>query len=188
MNDTILEAVELIALAMNAPTGEGIDVADREWTIDEMVTLRDRLGQMRKAIDKVNLALAERFAESVPVGYSTVVEGGFVARVTETTRKPFWIDGSGLAFVEWLRSQPADIVAGFVSTTDRDGGTRRPRLAGLPKVAQDTFIDWDETTAKPSLAVFPIDQAKAKWLERLDVGDVARWNKGRIDYRDGGDA
>ena len=182
MNDTILEAVELIALAMNAPTGEGIDVADREWTIDEMVTLRDRLGQMRKAIDKVNLAIAERFAESVPVGYSTVVEGGFVARVTETTRKPFWIDGSGLAFVEWLRSQPADIVAGFVSTTDRDGGTRRPRLAGLPQVAQDTFIDWDESTANPSLAVFPIGQAKAKWLERLDVGDVARWNKGQIEY------
>jgi hypothetical protein len=176
------EANALVDLARSLTPPDTLDLSDRTWTIDEMVTLRNRLGSMRKAIDKVNLAIADRFAESVPVGYSTVVEGGFVARVTETTRKPFWIDGSGLAFVEWLRLQPADIVAGFVSTTDRDGGTRRPRLAGLPQVAQDTFIDWDESTANPSLAVFPIGQAKAKWLTRLNVGDVARWDHGRIDY------
>jgi hypothetical protein len=181
---------DLIDLALKLlPEDEGLDFSDQPWDAEDMVDIRDRLGQARKAIDKVGLAIADKFAREVaPVGYSTVVAGGFAATVTETTRKPFWIDKTGEGCATWLQGESVEVVAKLISTESRDG-TRRPRLAGLPQVAKDTFIDWIPESANPTLKVYPVEQG-AQWLARLRVGEVGRYARSapnRIEYLEGTD-
>ncbi len=172
----IYELIEL-ALYLN-PEGEGLDFSERNWSVEKMIEIKNRLGQMRKAIDVVGLAVAERFVESIPIGYSTMIEGGLVARVSNSTRVPRWQDGTGQRFAGWLvETQTVEQIATMLSVTEKASGKRRPRLAGLPKEAKDTFIRWDaEDTRHPVFAAGPVEQIATQWIQDLQPRDVARWD------------
>ena len=190
MHTRTTDIFELIEVALFLdPEGEGLDYSERDWSVEEMIDIKNRLGQIRKAIDTVGLAVADRFVESVPIGYSTMIEGGLVARVSNSTRVPRWQDGTGKGFALWLRTQSADAVASMLSVTEKETGKRRPRLAGLSKEAKDTFIKWDdEDTRHPILGVGPVEQIATQWIQKLQPGDVARWDpvSRKVEYLEGG--
>ncbi len=190
MNTSTADIFELIEEALFlAPEGEGLDFTGRGWSVEEMIEIKDRLGQIRKAIDVVGLALAERFVVSIPIGYSTMIDGGLVARVSNSTRVPRWQDGTGQQFAAWMMTQGVAAIASMLSVTEKVSGKRKPRLAGLPKEAKDTFIRWDdEDTRHPVFAVAPVEQIETQWIQALQPGDVARWDpeKRRVKYLEGG--
>ena len=173
-----------------SPEGEGLDFSEQGWSVEEMIEIKNRLGQIRKAIDVVGLAVAERFVKSIPIGYSTMIEGGLVARVSDSTRVPRWQDGTGQGFAAWLvETQTVAQIATMLSVTEKESGKRKPRLAGLPKEAKDTFIRWDdEDTRHPVFAVGPVEQIETQWIQELQPGDVARWDPDtrQVEYLEGG--
>ncbi len=173
-----------------SPEGEGLDFSEQGWSVEEMIEIKNRLGQIRKAIDVVGLAVAERFAKSIPIGYSTMIEGGLVARVSDSTRVPRWQDGTGQGFAAWLvETQTVAQIATMLSVTEKGSGKRKPRLAGLPKEAKDTFIRWDDEEARhPVFAVGPVEQIATQWIQDLQPGDVAKWDPTTrsVEYLEGG--
>ncbi len=162
---------------MLVPEGDPLDYGDRDWTLADMIEIKDRLGSVRKAIDKVGVALAEKVAGSVPPGYSAMIDGGLVARISTTTRKPAWQDRTGHAFATWIKEQEPEAIAAMLSSVERETGTRRPRLAGLTDEVKDTFLRWEsEDTTHPTMTVAPVEQIKAKWIQAIRPGDIARWD------------
>lgn len=191
MTNGTTDIYELIDLALFLdPEGEGLDFTERNWSVEKMIEIKNRLGQMRTAIDTVGLALAERFTKVIPIGYSTMIDGGLVARVSTSTRVPRWQDDTGQRFAAWLvETQTVEQVATMLSITEKESGKRRPRLAALSKEAKDTFIRWDdEDTRHPILAVGPVEQIATKWIQDLQPGDVARWDPDSrsVEYLEGG--
>ena len=191
MNTSTADIFELIEEALLlAPESEGLDFTGRGWSVEEMIEIKNRLGQMRKAIDVVGLSVAERFVESIPIGYSTMIEGGLVARVSNSTRVPRWQDKTGQQFAAWLvGTQTVEQIATMLSVTEKVSGKRKPRLAGLSQEAKDTFIRWDdEDTRHPVFAVAPVEQIETQWLQELKPGDVAKWDKTTrsVEYLKGG--
>ena len=190
MTNGTTDIYELIELALFLdPEGEGLDFTERNWSVEKMIEIKNRLGQMRKAIDVVGMAVAERFATVIPIGYSTMIDGGLVARVSASTRKPYWQDRTGQGFASWLRTRPVEEVAAMLSISEKITGTRRPRLAGLSREVKDTFIRWEtEDVGHPILGVGPVEQIATKWIQELQPGDVARWDPAtrQVEYLEGG--
>ncbi len=129
------EAYDLIELARRLlPEDEGIDLTDREYTFEEMATMRTRLSGMRRAIDIVNKGLARAWHARDPKGY---VEMENVKHWLGITKRNSWMDeGSPLGFAEWLKKQDAELIASILPSSP----TYPMRMSPIPAPVRDTFF------------------------------------------------
>jgi hypothetical protein len=134
MNDKRLEqeALDLIEMAHKLlPEGEGLDLTDREYIIEDIIRLGRTLSGMRSAIDKINAALAGAWWD----------EYGDVALTLD--EKHYWLapprkvkiqPGMEDAFFDWLKDQDNEIVAAVVPAHSL-------RVTRIPPVMKDTCLD-----------------------------------------------
>ncbi len=105
------EAFDLIEMALWLdPEGEGLDLTDREYELEEIVALRDLLSRMRRGIDITNRALAQAWeADYHGQSYETEDEIFYLGK---TYHNVFSDDGT--AFAEWLKEQPVEKIRQIV--------------------------------------------------------------------------
>lgn len=175
--------LNLVRLAERlGPEGEGLDLSDiGDLLFDEdLAALRSKAATMRSAIDEVNRALARTWAERLPDPRAVrILEGGRVARLSWTKPLPRWIDGTGLAFVDFMLTQAPELIARAFSTQTRDRKTLVPAIqkSAVPPGAFDTFvIIRHDDKPTPSLEVSPMEMVDTKWIRRLSEGMTARYN------------
>jgi len=105
------EALELIELARKlGPEGEGIEFADREWTMEELVQLRSHLSAMRTGIDIVNSGLARYWDETFPGEKFMMDHTEWSVGKTRVRRV---VDPD--LFIEWVASLDAEQLATLVN-------------------------------------------------------------------------
>lgn len=98
------EAHRLIDLAyFMKPEGEGMDLTDQDYDIDDIAHLKSILATMRSGIDMVSKALAQDWEQQEPG--SRYVIGDTVYSVGHNTRKVWAHDDNGKAFGKWLLEQ-----------------------------------------------------------------------------------
>ncbi len=107
------EAHELIDLAtFLSVEGEGVDVTDRQYTIEELAQLKYVLGSMRTGIDVASRALAQAWVEADRFGQATVGEETYYLGIN---KKVQWKDSDAETdFAAWLITQDAETVAAIV--------------------------------------------------------------------------
>lgn len=106
--ENFTEAVEechrLIDLAyFLKPEGEGMDLDDQDYDIEDIAHLKAILGNMRSSIDMVSHALAVEWDQQKPGSKYQV--GDIVYSVGHNTRKVWAHDDKGVAFAEWVLEQ-----------------------------------------------------------------------------------
>lgn len=144
------EALELIDLAMRlGPEGEGIDVVDREYLLEDMIRLKGTLSRIRTATEVANRALAEAWMDQ----YGNVAmhldgDNWWVAHA----RKVIFQDNMARPFAEWLKAQPVETIEKVVSVASI-------RVTPLG-AAKDTFLDTKPSSAHRTIQHKPITKKK----------------------------
>ena len=141
-NTTLMrEAYDLIEMAeLLGPEGEGLDLTDKEYTLEHIVELRSTLASMRIAIDEVNRALAQTWADEY-LGESVEYGGDdWYLGYAYSTR---FIEGMDIKFAEWLKEQPAEKVAKIV----RPYAISVTPIGGPDSEIRQTFFDEERTSA-----------------------------------------
>jgi len=137
------QANELIELAMFlGPEDEGMDLTDQDYELADLVTLKNRLSGIYKAITVVNAALADYWIR-IHTGdeYTTEHDRYYVSGTKEVQ----WMDDdSPFGFAEWLKEQDVSTIVKVVSLK----GLRR---SAMPKVIQDTFINTSRYSKRKSI-------------------------------------
>ncbi len=107
------EAHELIDLAtFLSVEGEGVDLTDRQYTIEEMAQLKYVLGSMRTGIDAVSRALAAAWAETDRFAQANIGEESYYLGKQKRVK---WKDANAEKdFAAWLTKQSEDVVAAIV--------------------------------------------------------------------------
>jgi hypothetical protein len=141
------EAHKLIDLALLVwPEGEGLDLTDRGYSLEEVVRLKTVLSRMRKGIDFVNKALAVAWYDQFGM-----------AQTIDLDDEHWWIapergfkfqPGMARPFAEWLKAQDPEQIEALIP----DYGLRR---GALPKAARDTFFQEPQTSADSKIKSKP---------------------------------
>lgn len=102
--EAIAECHRLIDLAyFLKPEGEGMDLSDEDYDIEDIAHLKAILGNMRSSIDMVSHALAIEWNEQEPGSKYQV--GDIVYSVGHNTKKVWAHNDKGMAFAEWVLEQ-----------------------------------------------------------------------------------
>ena len=126
------EALELIRLADKlVPEGEGLDLSDKEYTVQDLIEIKQELSRMRKSIDETNRALAAAWLNQYG---DTGAEWLDTYYYLGAQRKVRFQPEQDIPFFEWLRTQDADVIAGIVPA-------RTLRVTGMPSGIKDAFLD-----------------------------------------------
>ena len=145
------EAYDLIELSEKlVPEGEGIDLTDRDYTFEEMASLRNRLSTMRKAIDVANKGLAKAWYEKDKDHY---FEDEYNKHWLGITKKVAWMDSdTPLAFAKWLKKQPAKTIELILPSQPPYGLRTTP----IPEAAKDTFFIKLSSAEQASIQTKPL--------------------------------
>jgi hypothetical protein len=133
-DELVTESHALIDIALILdPEGEGVDLADREYTVDDIVALKGLMGSMRKGIDIVSGALAQVWHQLYPEvgGYSM---GGQRYYLAPNKRTKWQSNEAGVAFAVWLTEQDPKLVERIVPAYG-------VRIGSVPDEARATFFD-----------------------------------------------
>ncbi|GAF97300.1 unnamed protein product [marine sediment metagenome] len=131
------DALALIGLGETlGPEGEGIDIVDREYELQDLVDLKRTLGHMRTAIDVAGRALASAWVQQYGPDASVLLDGEY--NYLGATKKLRYQPNMEEAFAAWLVDQDPEIVAKMIPAY----GLRKGQV---PKGAKDTFFT-DEIT------------------------------------------
>ena len=134
------ELHELIDLAlMLDPEGEGVDLTDREYTVDDIVALKGMLASTRKGIDIVSAALAQAWHKLYPEVGSYVM-GGQSYYLAPNKRVKWQSDGAAIAFASWLSDQSIEQIERIVPAYG-------VRIGQVQAEARATFFDERPTDA-----------------------------------------
>lgn len=140
------EASNLLAIAERLnPEGEGLDLTDRDYTVQQMAELRSYLSSMRSGVDAVNGGLARAWeAEHLGESYVDGTNKWWVGRA----KKKEWIKDAG--FHDWLATLDADRLATLINPNTI-------KVGGLTPAERETFFDESKRTDRLSIQSKPID-------------------------------
>lgn len=140
MTDRLKDALELIELAQRlAPEAEGIDLSDRDYTMQDIAEIRSLMTSMRSAIDTVHTALAKKWR--LEYGYETYDDGANIWSTGRTKGKKV-VDPEAL--FAWLATKDADELAKLVPGYSL-------KVGGMTEAERSTFLD--ESPANDKLSV-----------------------------------
>ena len=138
------QVAELLRLAGRlSPEGEGLDLLDEEYAMEDMAELRSYLSTMRSSIDIVSRALAEAWNEEF--GGKTWDDGTNTWKVGRTKGKSL-VDAD--AFYEWMTTLDADQLKKLVSI-------HGIKVGGMTEGERQTFLDESPTNDRVSLTSKP---------------------------------
>jgi hypothetical protein len=121
------------------PEGEGMDITDQEYAMEDMAEIRSFISSMRSSIDLISGALARAWDEQF--GGKSYNDGGQTWKVGRTKGKRF-VDED--AFYEWMATLDADQLKALVSVHGL-------KVSGLSEGERQTFLDESPTNDKLSL-------------------------------------
>lgn len=134
------EVTSLLNLAGRvAPEGEGLDITDREYAMEDMAELRSFLSSQRKAIDVISNALARAWDEQF--GGKTYDDGTNTWKVGRSKGRRLVDEDS---FYNWMASLDADQLKALVSV-------HGIKVSGMSEGERQTFLDESPTTDRLSL-------------------------------------
>ena len=123
--------------------GEGLDLTDLEFNLDDIVELRSKLSGMRKGIDMVNKALANYWNERYPgERLETEYDSWYVGN-TKTKRL---MDAD--LFMEYIATKDADELARLFTPSQL---ARVIKVTGMTPAEKDTHIIEEHTKAGLSI-------------------------------------
>lgn len=129
MADHLLEYARLVT-----PEGEGLELLDQDFSLEELTQLRSFLSQTRTAIDVTNRALAQYWAEVYgDESFTDEVNVWYLGR----TKGKRIIDE--YSFAAWLKEQPTEKVMALVPG-------HSIRLTPLTPYERDMFFDETPTS------------------------------------------
>lgn len=134
------EVTGLLALAKRlGPEDEGLDLSDKEYTMEQMAEIRSLISSQRKSIDMISAALAvewgEKYShESYDDGHNTWSLGRTKGKVIVNNDQ----------FYKWLATKNADQLSKLVSAT-------AVKVGGMSVVERETLLDETPRTDKLSL-------------------------------------
>jgi hypothetical protein len=139
-NDDLQEhAMSLIKMAqLIGPEGEGLDVSDREYELQDFVDLKRTLSTMRTAIDETNRSLAAAWIDQYGEHASVLLDGEY--NYLGASKKLKYQPNMEEVFAEWLIQQDAATVARMIPAY----GLRKGQV---DQAARDTFFT-EEVTNK----------------------------------------
>jgi hypothetical protein len=147
------DALELIKLSLYLePEGEGMDLTDREYSLENIIRLKGTLSRMRSGIDATNRALAAAWFDQYG-NVGTNQDGEHYWLAPNTTLK--FQENMSRPFAEWLKAQDPETIEAIVPAY----GVRRGQF--LPAV-RDTFFDVKETSKDRRIQNKPQSKRKAK--------------------------
>lgn len=136
------ETYELINLGLKVvPEGEGMDLTDMDYTLDDIVRLKVMLTRIRGVCDAAGRALGELWEEEY---YNEATEINGQRWYMGASRKVQFIEGMEEAFGEWLAAQPPEKIVSIVPA-------RTLRVSKMGNAARDTFLDTKEGNGKRSI-------------------------------------
>lgn len=138
------EAEQLLRLAGRVqPEGEGLDLTDQEYAMEDMAGLRSYLSSMRKNIDIINAALAVAWDEEF--GGKDYDDGTNDWKVGRTKGKKL-VDAD--AFYGWMATLDADRLARLVSVASI-------KVGGMNESERQNFLDESPYNDKLTLKFKP---------------------------------
>jgi len=144
MTDRLKDALELIELARRlAPEAEGIDVSDREYTMQDIAEIRSLMSTMRSAIDTVHTALAKDW--NTRYKGETYDDGANIWSAGRSKGKKV-IDPDAL--YAWLATKDADELSKLVPAYNI-------KVGGMSDAERSTFLDERPTNDKLSVKMKP---------------------------------
>ena len=134
------ESIELINLAqLVAPEGEGLDLADKEYSMAKIAELRSYMSSQRSAIDRVGAALTAVWeSEFKDEQYDDGINTWSIGR----TKGKVVIDDD--QFYKWLATKDADQLAKLISAT-------AVKVGGMSVVERETLLDETPRTDRLSI-------------------------------------
>lgn len=138
---TVKEQVDaLLETAMRLmPEGEGIDLSDQDYELEQLVALKNRVSTIRGACDVVNAALARVWKDDY-IGERYVDK--YNSYYLDKTRGKKAIDKA--AFYEWLATKDAAELSMLVADYNIKTG-------GMTSTERATFLDESPTTDRLSI-------------------------------------
>ena len=134
------ETQALLHLAeMVGPESEGLDLSDRDYTLEELVAMRSKLSATRRAIDVVNKALAKNWDDNH--GNAVYEDEHKVWSLGRPKGKRI-IDTE--VFYQWLATKDAEDLAGLVSAS-------AVKVGGMTPAERDSLLD--ETSTQKELSI-----------------------------------
>ena len=121
------------------PEGEGLDLTDNEYAMEDMAEIRSLLSTMRSSIDLISAALAVAWDEEF--GGKTYDDGANTWKVGRTKGKRLVDEDS---FYEWMASLEADQLKKLVSV-------HGIKVGGMTEGERQTFLDESPRNDKLSL-------------------------------------
>ena len=138
------ETINLLRLADRVqPEGEGLDLTDQEYAMEDMSALRSYLSSMRRNIDIINAALAVAWDEEH--GGKTYDDGTNTWKVGRSKTKRF-ADADG--FFQWMTTLDADQLSRLVSVNGI-------KLLGMTEGQRQTFLDESPVNDRLSITSKP---------------------------------
>ena len=125
------------------PEGEGLDLTDQEYAMEDMAELRSYLSTMRSSIDIISAALAVAWDEEF--GGKSYDDGTNDWKVGRTKGKQF-ADADG--FFQWMSTLDADQLSRLVSVNGI-------KVSGMSEGERQTFLDESPRTERLSLGYKP---------------------------------
>lgn len=125
------------------PEGEGLDLTDNEYAMEDMAEIRSLLSTMRSSIDLISAALAVAWDEEF--GGKTWDDGASTWKVGRTKGKRLVDEDS---FYEWMASLEADQLKKLVSV-------HGIKVGGMTEGERQTFLDESPTNDRLSLKSKP---------------------------------
>ena len=139
-----LETTNLLRLAGRLqPEGEGLDLTDQEYAMEDMAELRSHLSTMRRSIDIISRALAEAWDEEY--GGKVWDDGASSWKVTRAKTKQF-VDSD--AFYEWMATLSPERLRRLVAI----GGIK---VGGFEDAERQTFLDESPVNDRLSITSKP---------------------------------
>lgn len=140
-----LQALELIDLAIRlGPEGEGLELADKDYEMEDLVALKDRLSTMRNAIDIVNRSLASYWWEFYPnKSYRSRYDFHWLGRTRKKRAR------NKAAFYEWLATKNTAQLARLVADYNI-------KVGGMSKDERSEYLDESELSMQASIQSKPL--------------------------------
>jgi hypothetical protein len=122
------------------PEGEGMDLTDQEYAMEDMAEIRSFISGMRSSIDLISAALARAWEEQYGEG-KTYDDGGRTWKVGHTKGRRL-VDED--MFYAWMASLDADQLRKLVSV-------HGIKVSGMTEGERQTMLDESPTNDKLSL-------------------------------------
>ena len=110
------EALELLYRAsLLGPEGEGMDL-NGDYSLEEIVRIKQAIGTLRKAGELVNRELAQSWYRNFPTEVWTNDDWNDYS-LGHATKRVWQEEGSSYMFASWLKNQPIETIEKVVSVT-----------------------------------------------------------------------